>query len=180
MEKFKEIFQKYRELITYLFFGVMTTAVSWIIYFTVMWGGRAVFDIPADSLYGDAGYIILYTAAQIISWVCAVLFAFYTNRRWVFVNAEKNVPVLRQLIVFSSGRLITLGLDYIINLGGMAIVTAVILPHVRDAESQSTVELVTMAFEVAVKLIAAVAVIIGNYIFSKLFVFKKSDGGENA
>ncbi len=165
----------------YLVFGVLTTAVSWVVYFAIMWGGRAIFDIPADSLYGGDGYIALYTAAQIVSWLCAVLFAFYTNRKWVFTDADKSASVTRQLTVFASGRLITLGLDYFITLGGMALVTSVVLPYIRDpmggSDAAASVAAVTMAFEVAVKLVAAVAVIIGNYIFSKIFVFRgdKSD-----
>lgn len=156
-----------RELIVYLIFGVLTTIVGWTVYFVMMIGGRALFSIPHDDTSSSA-YFALYTAAQITQWVCAVLFAFFTNRKWVFVDAEKYKKFIPQLITFSGGRVITFVLDYVMTLlGGMAL--ANLLPMFN------TVLLFDRAFnfnEIAAKLFAAVVVVVGNYIFSKLFVFK--------
>ncbi len=172
--KLRDFFEKYRELILYLIFGVLTTAVSWGVYFAVMWGGRLAFDIPADPIIGAGRYVALYTAAQVFSWVCAVLFAFYTNRKWVFTDADSGAPVMRQLTVFASGRVITLGLDYVITLGGTALATSLLLPMLGGSDGMA------MLCEVGVKLVAAVVVIIGNYVFSKLFVFRGRKNGGNA
>lgn len=166
----KEMMRKYREIILYLIFGVLTTAVSWFFYFIIMWAGKSVFDIPAEET-ASGRYIALYTAAQIISWILAVLFAFFTNRKWVFTDADVNTNILHQLAVFSSGRVVTLGLDYVITLGGTLLLTAMV-PSWQSAVIPVIEKSVNLC-EVAAKLAAAVAVIIGNYIFSKLFVFVK-------
>ena len=157
-----------REVVTYLIFGVLTTLVGWAVYFAIMLGGRAIFSIPNEDTSSGA-YFALYTAAQLIQWICAVLFAFFTNRKWVFTDADKEKKLLPQLLAFSGGRVITLGLDYVITLlGGMALVA--LLPALNSV----TVIGITLNFnEVMAKVAAAVVVIVCNYIFSKLFVFKK-------
>ena len=157
-----------REVITYLIFGVLTTFVGWAVYFVVMIGGRALFSIPNDDTSSGA-YIGLYTAAQIIQWVCAVLFAFFTNRKWVFTAADKTKKILPQLLAFSGGRVITLVFDYVITLvGGMALVA--LLPALNEF---SVFGITLNVNEIIAKLAAAFVVIVCNYIFSKLFVFKK-------
>lgn len=157
-----------REVIAYLIFGVMTTVVGWVVYFSIMFGGRILLSVPNDDTTSGK-YIALYTAAQIIQWVCAVLFAFFTNRKWVFTEADKTKKILPQLLTFSGGRVVTFFLDYVITLfGGMALVA--LLPIFNEFA------LFGFTFnlnEVIAKLTAAVVVIIVNYIFSKLFVFKK-------
>ena len=157
-----------REVVTYLIFGVLTTLVGWAVYFAIMLGGRAIFSIPNEDTSSGA-YFALYTVAQLIQWICAVLFAFFTNRKWVFIDADKEKKLLPQLLAFSGGRVITLGLDYVITLlGGMALVA--LLPALNSV----TVIGITLNFnEVMAKVAAAVVVIVCNYIFSKLFVFKK-------
>lgn len=170
--KLREIYVKHKEIILYLIFGVMTTVVSWITYFAVMYGGRAVFSIPADDVSG-ADYLAVYTASQVISWIAAVLFAFATNRKWVFTDADRDAPVMRQLAVFASGRLLTLGLDFVITYAGTLALSSV-LPETVLGVNPS---------EVISKLAAAFVVIVCNYIFSKLFVFsraKKANDGAGA
>ena len=156
-----------RELVTYLIFGVLTTVVGWAVYFAIMLGGRALLSIPNDDTTSVA-YIGLYTVAQLVQWVCAVLFAFFTNRKWVFTEADKSQKILRQLLAFSGGRVLTLGLDYVITfVGGLAL--GALIPSLNDV----TVLGINLNFnEVIAKLAAAFVVIVCNYIFSKLFVFK--------
>ena len=157
-----------REVVTYLIFGVLTTFVGWAVYFAIMLGGRAMLSIPNEDTTSGA-YIGLYTAAQLIQWVCAVLFAFFTNRKWVFTEADKSKKILPQLLTFSGGRVITLGLDYVITLVGAMALTA-LLPALN---SVSIIGITLNFNEVAAKVAAAFVVIVCNYIFSKLFVFKK-------
>jgi putative flippase GtrA len=157
-----------REVVTYLIFGVLTTFVGWAVYFAIMLGGRAMLSIPNEDTTSGA-YIGLYTAAQLIQWVCAVLFAFFTNRKWVFTEADKSKKILPQLLTFSGGRVITLGLDYVITLVGAMALTA-LLPALN---SVSIIGITLNFNEVAAKVAAAFVVIVCNYIFSKIFVFKK-------
>ena len=157
-----------REVVTYLIFGVLTTFVGWTVYFAIMLGGRAIFSIPSDDATSGV-YIGLYTAAQLIQWVCAVLFAFFTNRKWVFTEADKTKRMLPQLLAFSGGRVVTLGLDYIITLVG-----AMVLSRLIPVFNSVNIIGMTLNFnEIAAKLAAAFVVIACNYVFSKLFVFKK-------
>ena len=168
MEKIKALLEKHKEIIMYLVFGVLTTFVGWAVYFGVMLVGRSVLEIPAEVTSGGE-YFALYTAAQVIQWVAAVLFAFFTNRKWVFTDADKNAPMITQLGVFAAGRVATFGLDYVVTYFGTKAL-------VKLLPSLNSVELVGREFnlnEIGAKVVAAVIVIIGNYVFSKLFVFKK-------
>ena len=156
-----------REVLMYLLFGVLTTLVGWIVYFAIMIGGRILLDLPQEDTASGA-YFALYTAAQLIQWVCAVLFAFFTNRKWVFTDADRSKNVLLQLLTFSGGRVVTLVLDYAITLfGGMLLVR--LLPALNSV-ALGGFEL--NVNEIFAKIVAAVIVIIGNYFFSKFLVFK--------
>ena len=84
-----------REVITYLIFGVLTTLVGWAVYFAIMLVGKAIFAIPSDDTESGA-YFALYTVAQIIQWVCAVLFAFLPTE-----NGCLPMPI-KQKIYFCS------------------------------------------------------------------------------
>ena len=92
----KKLLEKYREIILYLIFGVLTTFVGWAVYFAILFVGKAAFGIPPETTTGGA-YLAIYTAAQIIQWVAAVLFAFFTNRKWVFTGADREAKMLPQL-----------------------------------------------------------------------------------
>ncbi len=168
IERLKALLQKRRELVLYLVFGVLTTVVGWGVYYAILLGGRAVLSIPVEEI-ASGRYIALYTAAQLIQWVCAVLFAFFTNRKWVFTDAEKNGSVRAQLLPFSAGRLVTLGLDYVITVG-LTFGLSALLPSWTNA---SLLGRAWNLCEIASKLVAAVVVIVCNYLISKLLVFQK-------
>ena len=168
MDKIKELIKKHREIVTYLVFGVLTTVVGWGVYFLVLWLWKAGFDLPVDDTK-SAVYLIGYTVAQVIQWVAAVLFAFFTNRKWVFTDADKSVNTWVQLGKFSLGRVATFFIDYAVTLF-VALGLATLLPAL------TCVQLIGKEWnlaEIGAKLLAAVIVIIVNYIFSKIFVFKK-------
>ena len=167
INKLKAIVEKHKEIVMYLVFGVLTTFVGWAVYFGVMLVGKSALGIPSEVTSGGK-YFALYTAAQVIQWVAAVLFAFFTNRKWVFTDADKNAPALRQLGVFAAGRVATFGLDYVVTYFG-TIGLAYLLPKLN---SVGFVGREWNLNEIAAKVVAAVIVIIGNYIFSKMFVFK--------
>ena len=130
-----------REVISYLIVGILSTIVSLGIYYVL----TILFLNPNNG--------IELQIANIVSWVCAVIFAYFTNRRFVFHSKEKNL--FKEGSKFCLSRVITLILDMLIMF------ISVSLLHFNDKIS---------------KLVSQVIVIIGNYIISKFLVFndKKS------
>ena len=158
-----------REVITYLIFGVLTTFVGWAVYFAVMIGGRALFSIPNDDT-SSGGSIALYTVAQIIQWVLAVLFAYYTNKKWVF-EADNSQHEKIQIASFFGARLFSLGCDSAVTFGVVfALTSAGYIPFALNLPLGINV---TFTPDFWAKLAAAVVVIVLNYILSKFVVFKK-------
>ena len=90
--------------------------------------------------------------ANILSWILAVGFAYLTNRKWVFCSRARGADQWKELISFYSGRLLTLGLEEVL-----------LLVFVTWLAWNAT----------AVKLGAQILVLIGNYVISKLLVFRK-------
>ena len=130
----------YRELISYLIVGLLTTVVSFGSYYLL-----------TISLL-DPNNKIELQIANIISWICAVLFAYFTNRKYVFKSKEKDM--LKEGSKFCLSRIFTLLLDMLT----MFIMVSVL--NINDKVS---------------KLVSQVLITIGNYIISKLFVFKKEE-----
>lgn len=96
-EKIMELYRKYEELINYFVVGVLTTLVSWFVYFASV------------AVFLDAENAIQLQIANILSWVAGVAFAYVTNRKFVFKSKEKNI--LKEAAQFSASRLSTLFLD---------------------------------------------------------------------
>ena len=78
MSKIKELYQKYKEIINYLIFGVLTTVVSLVTYYI------CVFTVL------DPDNAIQLQSANVISWIISVAFAYITNRKFVFESNEEN------------------------------------------------------------------------------------------
>jgi len=78
MEKIKEMYLKYKEIINYLIFGVLTTVVSLGVYYICVY----TFLNPEN--------VVQLQIANIISWVAGVAFAYVTNRKFVFESKEEN------------------------------------------------------------------------------------------
>lgn len=92
---FNGIYKKNKEVLLYLFFGVLTTMVS-----------IAVFALCNVTLG------INELVSNVISWIVSVAFAFFTNRIWVFAAPTKTASeFVRQLISFYGGRVLTLVLE---------------------------------------------------------------------
>lgn len=138
----KKLFEKYREIIMYLIFGVLTTLVSLLSY----------------SLFVSLLSLSI-TAASALSWVISVTFAFVTNKLFVFLSrSREKKAVLKELVSFYLAR-------------GISGVVEIFLP-----ELLFKVGLSFSLFGVkglVSKIIVNVIVIILNYIFSKLWIFKK-------
>lgn len=120
------------ELIAYIIFGILTTVVDWIVYYIL------------------SGLGVNYIINSIISWTAAVLFAFITNKLFVF-DSKRLKNIFRELVLFVLSRLSTL----VINLVGMYVLISLLKLN-----------------EFISKAILSILVVILNYIFSKLFIFK--------
>ena len=142
MKKLKELYKQYEEIINYLIIGGLTTVVSlavkYALLFTVL----------------DAKNAIELQIAVVISWICAVAFAYVTNRIIVFKSKSKKI--FKEIVSFVSSRLLTLGLEMLIM---WFFVTLLKL------NSDTWVIIWTI--------VCQVLVIVLNYVFSKLFVFRK-------
>ena len=157
-----------RQIIKYLVFGIATTVVGWAVYFGILGGGRALAGIDVQDTL-SAQYFLLYTIAQTAQWIASVLVAFFTNKKWVFTDADNSISTAKQLSIFAGGRVITFFLDYAVTYFG-AVVLSLFLPALNSVALLGKEINVN---EIAAKLLAAVLVIIGNYVFSKLWVFRK-------
>ena len=158
----KSLLEKYREILLYLIFGVLTTAVSFAVYFLLFNGGVA--------LLGEAYAWHVRVAAQILQWLAGVLFAFFTNKKYVFGDRNTEARHMwRKLGEFSLSRVATLLLDTVLTFGVVALLgylsyEAILLPLVN----------IPLSADLIAKCVAAVFVIVGNYVLSKLFVFRKA------
>lgn len=133
------IYKKNKEIINYLIVGVLTTVVSLGVYY----GSVFTFLNPRNP--------IQLQIANVLSWIAAVTFAYFTNRKWVFES--KNKKVLEEAAVFYMSRIATLLLD-------MAFMFAfVTVLNINDKIA---------------KLVVQILVMISNYILSKFFVFRKN------
>lgn len=107
MEKIKELYLKYKEVINYLIFGVLTTVVSLAVYYISVF----TFLNPEDA--------IQLQVANILSWIAGVAFAYFTNRKYVFESKENNK--LKEAGKFVLARVITLVMDMIIMWLGVTV-----------------------------------------------------------
>ncbi len=161
--KVKELYTKHKEIINYLIFGVLTTVVDFAVYTPL----TAIFG--AD--YKIAGVIPWYIVTSVIAWVAAVLFAYVTNKRWVFEEKDWSLrTVARELPTFAGGRVVTL----LIQLFLMWLM--IDLTHLDKTWLLTWGSgLIGQKGDFAVKAIVAVVVVVLNYVISKLFVFKKKE-----
>lgn len=158
----KELFKKYREIIVYLVFGVITTAVSMGVYFAVLALAEHLGGMSPDTPEFNGIRLL----AQILQWIAGVLVAFFTNKKWVFEASGTTASETgRELIKFSLGRVGTLGLDTALTFGTVWMLDA--LGYVPFTF------ILTFTADLWSKIVASIFVIITNYVISKFLVFKK-------
>ena len=90
MNTIKTLYQKYKELINYLIVGGLTTVVSLGVYY----GCVLTFLNPEVP--------VQLQAANVLSWIAAVTFAYFTNRKYVFES--KNEKRLQEAAAFYGSR----------------------------------------------------------------------------
>ncbi len=146
----KDFFKKHRELIIYIIVGGLTTVANYIIHFGLRFLG--------------ANYYIALSGA----WLGAVIFAYVANRVFVFESKTKGKAQVKEFALFISARLFSYGLEMLI---------AFIFIDLAHADSivwqPDFIDAVIPTGELVVKTSAQVIIVLSNYIFSKLVVFKK-------
>lgn len=157
MKKIKELFIKYKEIIMYLIFGVATTGVNWVVYSLLM---------KAVLVHAPGSDDVKMTVSNVIAWIAAVIFAFITNKLWVF-ESKSWVPKVaaREFVSFVVSRLATGVIEWF----GPLLLFKIGLDQ----------DLFGVKGFVA-KIVCSVLVVILNYVFSKLLVFTKKKKGADA
>lgn len=132
----KTYYQKYREILLYLFFGAGTTLVNILSYYV-------------------CGHMLnlSVTLSTIVAWVLSVVFAYVTNKIWVFNSYQRSLKAIYiEFIRFVSCRITTGVIDLIIMLLFSS----------------------WLGFnDMLMKIASNIIVVILNYIFSKLIIFKE-------
>lgn len=150
MNKIKNLIIKYKELIVYGIFGVGTTLVDFLAY--------ELFNAISGADY--------YLVSNIIAWFLSVIFAFITNKLFVFASKSwKPATVIREAMPFFGARVFSLiiaeaGLFLLVDVLGMKDFALAIFGFSVSGETIS-------------KAVLSVIVVVLNYFFSKFIVFKK-------
>jgi putative flippase GtrA len=132
--------EKQQEIVRYIFIGGLTTAVSFAAYFLF----RRIF--PQQGTWLPVA----------LSWICAVTFAFVTNKLFVFRSRVRGLRILQEAGLFYAARVVTLLMDLLLMF--------------------LLVDLTGFTggwYELGARVLVSVAVLIMNYVLSKLVVFRK-------
>ena len=139
IEKVLELVKKYKEMILYLIFGGLTTLINILVY----------------ELFSKA-FDVQYLVSNGIAWVIAVLFAFVTNKLFVFRSQGwKGKRLAWEFATFVSARIFSGVFDMLFLLAFTGWIVS--FP------------------EMPVKIISNIVVIVMNYVFSKWIVFRKKN-----
>lgn len=157
--KLRQLIKKYREIIAYLFWGVMTTIVSWGSYSLLILIFQGLSDTNLQ-IFGKS-FSLTIVIANTLSWILAVAFAFVTNKIRVFKSKSwKRKVVIPELIKFLSSRIAT------------GIIEIIAVPALVAFGLNQTV----FGIEgMVAKVIVSFLIVILNYILSKFLVFKTKD-----
>ncbi len=137
-----DMYKKYEEAVNYLFFGFLAFVVNMAAYAAAAW-----------VLGADNEKVELVLIATAFAWIVSVLFAYWTNRTFVFKSRVTDKQgVWKEFTSFIGARIVTGVMELVI------MYVMVDLLHIHDMLS---------------KLVCNVVVIVSNYIFSKLWVFRK-------
>lgn len=135
----KSLYNKHKEVINYLIFGALTTVVSLGVYFI------------CTHTFLNPEHPGQLQAANVISWIVSVTFAYVVNRKYVFNSKNKNI--FAEAAGFFGARLVTLGID----MGMMFLFVSAIGMNDKIA-----------------KIIVQIIIIASNYAISKFLIFRKN------
>lgn len=141
LDKMMNLLKKYRSQIVYLIFGVLTTVVNYLVFF------------PSSSYLEKTGFRYAVAVSNTIAWVFAVLFAYVTNKPFVFESHDWSWKVVApEFAKFVSTRLASLLIETVI------ISVTVDMLHWN---------------KLVWKVLTSVLVVVLNYVGSKLLVFRR-------
>ncbi|MHC1786610.1 MAG: GtrA family protein [Christensenellales bacterium] len=137
-----------RELLRYIFIGALTTAVNWLLYWllTTLLGLEGY---PS----GSAGFRLVATVSNGIAWLLSVIFAFLSNKLYVFRSRERRRSARREFLLFVSARVMSYLLFDLL-------LFTLCLGFMNDK---------------LLKLLMNVLVIVFNYFASKYLIFQRKD-----
>lgn len=141
------MWKKYAEVINYLFFGVLATLLNIALYAAF----KQLFGYEAANSWGN-----------VLDNVICILFAYWTNRTWVFASKTHGRDAWNEFIKFVGCRLLTLAADAVIMVVGGNLIGPALVP-----------EAWLSLWGLGVKVFSNVIVVVLNYVFSKLIVFRK-------
>lgn len=142
LKRIKDLLIKYREIISYLIIGFLTTVVSLVSFYLL----REFIFVNTSQWH--------IQISNIISWILAVLFAFITNKKYVFRSVTTGISKFIEMLKFYLSRVTTLLIEIFV----MWLLTSPL--HIDDMIS---------------KIIVQFIIVVLNYVFSKLFVFRKKE-----
>lgn len=149
MERIRTLWKKYAEVINYLFFGVLATLLNIVLYAVF----KALFGYEAANSWGN-----------VLDNVICILFAYWTNRTWVFTSKTHGRDAWNEFVRFVSCRLFTLVVDAVIMYVGGNVIGPMLVPAAY-----------LTLWGLGVKVLSNVVVVVLNYVFSKLIVFRKKN-----
>lgn len=163
MDKIKTLFIKHKEIIMYVIFGVLTTGVNWGAYAMLqpllkvaMNGDRMIWTVFGMDITMN---ILAVFFANFLAWVAGVAFAFVTNKIWVFESKSWRFGlVMKELWLFVLARLITGVLEWVVV---PLLVAMGLNGKLFGVDGFGP------------KLVVSVAVVILNYVFSKVIIFRE-------
>jgi len=138
LSKVKELIKKYEEVIKYLIIGVLTTIINYVIFAILVNGCKLEMHL-----------------SNLIAWLISVIFAYFTNKLFVFESKSFKINVIgKEIFSFGLARIFSLLLEEVI-----------LYIFVNKLGMEKLI----------IKLIANVIVVIVNYVLSKFIIFKKHD-----
>lgn len=142
--------RKYKEMFLYVAFGLGTTGVNFLA-FTL-----------CQMLFGEDKYLL----SNALAWIAAMVFAYVTNKQWVFESRSWSPAVLwREIPSFVGAR----GMSFAIEEVGLL----VLVQWLGFGAFSASVLGITVSGAMIAKLLLTVIVVILNYVFSKMIIFKK-------
>lgn len=157
-----------REVTLYLLFGILTSVLAFLTYLAVFGIAEHWLHISMEDKTTLA-YTVTYVTAQALQWLVALLTCFYTNRKWVFTEADHGKGSLwHQLWLFSGSRVFTFFLDLAATYGLIHLLALWLTP-----DNAPVLLGVKLDAELWAKVMVSALVIAANYYLSKLLVFKK-------
>ena len=134
-----------KETFLYLVFGVLATVLNIVLFhlFVNIW------KLPTG-------------VGNILDTIICILFQYFTNRIWVFESKNKGKSIIKEFIQFILARGVTAIIDQIFVVVGVDFFVVKYISYSQQG-----------MFSLGIKIISNIVVIVLNYIFSKLFVFKK-------